>query len=112
MYQAMEHLYQEDDPPYFYEKEFVVREATCTRVIEPNRKLGRRRWEAHMRGKNAGGHMTPYAMFPDQIGERWFWTAKEAAEKCRELTMKEESSAYMKNRPQMRRPWADLLEDL
>lgn len=66
-----------------------------------------------LRGRNSEGFPTPYRYVLSDIGEKLFYTKKEAAQLAKELTEKYERVWGWLGEPQipLRRPWAHLLHD-
>lgn len=70
------------------------------------------RWvDICLRGEIPGKGMVPQYYPLKTIGEKIFYTPREAAELAKRMTEECESSCLWGDDPPMRRPWAHLLED-
>ena len=100
MWHVLEHLY--------YDKahagpltEFVIREARVTSYFQGGYT------EVRLRGRNAGGYMTPYSYPLSDIGRRLFCTPEEAARLAKRMTEDEEKKLWCTE--PLRRPWAEYI---
>lgn len=103
LYFVCEHIYDTKDR--IANKEYVVCSGELTSYNE-NGNLTLMR----IVGLDAYEHTTPFYYKPQGIGSKVFYSAKEAAQRAKQLT-DHEDKVWGTVGPPMRRPWANLLKE-
>lgn len=103
MYLIHEHLY--NNPDHALVKEYCVCEAEVTGYLKGGYT------EIRLVGPDPRGFLTPYYHKVSEIGQKVFYTGREAALMAKRMTEKYEQTWAWTKEPPMRRTWAYLLEE-